>query len=186
MQKIINIASNGVIVSGTTSTKDIVHQIAWKYVMRYTVDISNGNYEKNTEISLGRKAVVKISSNEKDIFMQKNIVIDGNSLNIFKSVVVRGIKFSSTLMREVSTIDYFIRLKCNRIASVKFFMVFESKLFAIINLYQILDTYDHFLRIESTENQEVVKISEIREKCLYMKFGSREFVTFPPNKFEKT
>lgn len=128
-------ANNGIIVKANTSTKDIVHQIAWKYSMRHTIDCENKN---PVGFSLGRKEVVKIPSDEREIFEQKNLSIVGNS-TIFKSVVVRGIKYTSTLMRDVSTIDYFVKLKSGEIGSVKYFTIFDLNLYALMNIYEILD-----------------------------------------------
>lgn len=176
-------ANNGIVVKANTSTDKIVHQLIWKYVMKHTI----GSTEKNEcEFSLGRKGIITLTSLEFDSFIQKGIVLESKTLQIFKNVLIRGVKYTSQSMKEVSTIDYFVKLKCGILGSIKFFTIFNCTLYAYINVYEVLDKIDHFLHIKATELQQIVEITDVLNKFIYMKFGCSEYVTEVPNKFEKT
>lgn len=177
-------ANNGIAVKSNASTKDIVHQIMWKYSMRKTIKtIANV-----PEYSLGGKAVIKISPNELKIFEESKIRAESsNFLTVYKSVVIRGVKYTSLQSKEISTIDYFVRLKDDKIGAVKYYTIIDFTLYAIINTYQVIDMFEHIFQIEQiVGQQQIVKISNIKEKFLYMKFGLREFVTIIANRYEKT
>lgn len=108
-------------------------------------------------------------------------------LNIYKSVVVHGNKFSSLECKDISTIDYFVRLKNDGFfGSINFYTIFDNILYASINLYDIIDTFDHFHEIKISVNRKLVKVIDFERKLIYLKFGIREFVTVLANRYEKS
>lgn len=177
-------ANNGIVVKSITSTKDILHQLTWKYVMKNRTK-SVDDSEKKSYSSIGKERVIKITSNETQMIRQHGFEIKNNFLTIHNKVVIRGIKYTSQQMKEISTIDYFIKLNDDQIGSVKYYTIFNFNLFAVIDIFEVVETYDHFFQIIGSDRQELVNINDINEKCLYLKFGQREYVTCVPNKFEK-
>lgn len=123
--------------------------------------------------------MIRLDGEEKEIFG-----ID--SVTIYKKVIVRGIKYTSLKMNDLSTIDYFVKLKDDRIGAVKYYSILNQKLHALINFYEVANTCGNFFQINRSGNQELIKMNDISEKMIYMKFGLREFVTVPPNNYEKT
>lgn len=107
-------------------------------------------------------------------------------LIIYENVVSRGIKYTSLQTKEISTIDYFVRLRDGRFASVSYYTIFDNIIYALVNLHEIVDIFDHFIEIKSTVNQELIKMIDIEHKLIYLKFGRREFVTVLANRFEKS
>lgn len=176
-------ANNGSIVSGVTGTKDIVHQIAWKYCVQHKIS-PDENQKKD---SLSKKEKRKITSQEKEMFEKNNFTTIDDHMTIFKSAMIKGVKYTSTLMREVSTIDYFVKIKSDKICAIKYFFVLDVNLYAVADMYEIIDKHQHFFEIERSETQEIFRATQdIQEKCIFLKFGFRQFVTFKPNKYEKT
>lgn len=175
-------ANNGVVVKANTSSDKIAHQLVWKYVMKHTIESTD---ETLCDFSLGGKGVNKLTSDETDAFSQIGIDLESNSLAIYKNVSIRGVKFTSQLMKTVSTIDYFVKLKCGIVGAIKFFTIQNSTLYACINVYEILDEDDHFHLIKASEFQKIVESTNIANKWLYMKFGQDAYVTSVPNKYEK-
>lgn len=114
--------------------------------------------------------------------------ISGGSLLIYKTIVMKGIKFSSQHAKEISTIDYFVRLKDGDIASIIFFTILDSKLYALVQIYQpITPIKDHLIRIETSNLKKVIQLRDISEKVIFLKFGPhKEYITSFPNKYEKT
>lgn len=161
-------ANNGIVTKSNTSTKDIVHQIMWKYSMKQRINPKMNDAEQIGNFTIGGKGVV-----------DKKI--------IYRNVIVRGIKYTSQHSKEVSTIDFFVKLKgSNQIYAVKYYIFVDNILHAFVNTYAIIDTQEQFIQIERTDEFELVKMACISAKVLYMKFGSREFVVSMPNRYEKT
>lgn len=59
-------------------------------------------------------------------------------------------------------------------------------MFALVTIYEIIEEIAHFKKIRKTSTQENIKTNQISEKMLFLKFGVNEYVTIPPNNYEKT
>lgn len=175
-------ANNGIVIKSNNSKRDIIHQLAWKYTMKKTL---NPEEKKIENIELNGKKTVRINAFEKVIFAQNGFEINADCLTIYKSVILRGTKFSSTYSKEISTIDYFIQLQDGSFSSIQFFTIFDSTLYAFINMYEIIDRKDHFINVQSSEIKKIIKMSDIHSKAIYLKVGRKEFVTVFSNKYEK-
>lgn len=171
-------ANNGLVVKGNTCTKDIAQQLVWKYIMRYTIKNEDS---KICDLKCGGKKVIKLPTNT-DIFVREKIT--ENKITIFKNIVFRGVKYTSLLHRDISTVDYFLKIM-ELIGTVKYYTIVNYNLYALIDVYKVLYKYDHFLEICRAEEEKLVKFQNI-DKGIHLKFGHREFITFPPNNYEKT
>lgn len=107
-------------------------------------------------------------------------------IDVYKSIKLRGATYTSKLSKEISTVDYFIETKNERIGAIKFYVVSDYIVYALMQVYEIINKMDHFLFVKPTESNEVITISDISEKALFIKIGRKEIITFIPNKFEKS
>lgn len=179
-------ANNGVIVKSNNSTNhSLLHQLAWKYTMRQTIK-SVKEEEKMNDFSMSGEKTIKITAEESELFGYTFNHPPKNFLQIYKSVVVRGIKFTSLESKEISTVDYFVRLKDESIASIRFYVIFDFNLYALVNIYEIVNKIDHFIGIKCSQLKKIVQFNTISEKMLHLNFSQDEFVTTLPNRFEKT
>lgn len=179
-------SNNGIVVKSNTSTKDMTHQLVWKYIMKHTVTIADASENMN-EISLGRKKTLKINTVERQMFVEKGFVMENlKYLTIYTDFDLRGVHYKSRESKETARIDFFVELTSGILASVHFFTIFDFNLYAVIEKYDIIDTYDHFIEINRTYYRNIIKASEISKKLIFLKYGLREFVTDFANKFEKT
>lgn len=175
--------NNGVVIRANTSKKDMAHQLIYKYIMKQTLAIDE---QKKDALVLNGKTTIKISTAEKQICEKSGFQInDNNFLNIYKCIVIQGIKFTSEKSKEMTTLDHFVRLKNGLIGSVNFYSVFDMNLYALITIYITTDQYGHFMKIEKSDRKQLIRINEILEKLLYLRFGLNEFITIPPNMYEK-
>lgn len=175
-------ANNGIVVSANNSKKDIVHQLVWKYTMKMTLAEP---IEKN-ETSLTGKNVIRIDASESNLFVQHNLKIAENGfLTVYRCVVHRGIKFTSELSKEISTVDYFVQLSDEIFGAVRFYTVIDLNVYAVIIIYNVVETIKHFSKIERTDTMQLIKMTDIKAKLLYFKFSRDEYITNFPNKFEK-
>lgn len=68
-----------------------------------------------------------------------------------------------------------ITLKCRKIGAVKFYTIIGTTLYAMIDIFRVIDKFEQFFQIQrANAQQQVVKIKDICEKVIYMKFGLRE------------
>lgn len=106
--------------------------------------------EPKTDIlSLNGKTTIKITPTEKEVCEKYGFEVNNNSfLSIYKCIVIRGIKFTSEKSKEMSTIDYFVRLKNGSIGSVYFYSMFNSSLYALVSIHKIINQSGHFLKLK--------------------------------------
>lgn len=179
--------NNGVVVHSNTSKQNIVHQIAWKYTMRRTVNLKNYENVKNN-IKIGGRTKIQTSPVEASALNQTiNESIPRNGyITIFKNVTIRGKRFTSLRSKDISTVDYFVKLTNGKIGAIKYYIESDFVLYALIVIYGIVEKTNQFSYIENTQLHSLVNVRDISEKCLYFKLGLQEVVVCVPNNFEKT
>lgn len=180
-------AKNGIITRANNSTNQhMVQQLAFKYTMNETIKY-NIQDEKDESPQLKSKSTIRIGIAEKFSFAQAGLDVNG-TLSIYRNVVMKGIKFSSKNSKEISTIDYFVRLNDGQIACIQFFTVLNSKLYLLVDIYEAdtVNSIDHFIKIELKSLKKVIEMNDILEKMIYLKFARNEYVTVAPNHYEKT
>lgn len=178
-------ANNGVVVKSNTSSRDILHQLSWKYSARHTIK-SAGDSVRMIPTSIGNKKVIQ-KNHYTDVISEAELSIPRkDTLTIYQSIMLRGLKLTSLKSKVVSTVDYVVCLNNETVGSVEFYFISDGILYALINMYEILTVIDHLKKIKRTDAQKIFKASEITGKYLYLKFSHNELVTTMPNKFEKT
>lgn len=175
--------NNGVLIKLNTCKRDILHSLAWKYVMEKTVDelVNEG-----CEVEVQGQRNIRLNPQEMLTFQESGISCPDGRLTIYKSLTIRNKKFSSLLSKGVSTVDYFVLLKNKKICALKFFTITNNTANVLVEMYRIVNELDHFIEIEAAQSNEVITIDDISKKVLYIKIGRREIVTLIPNSFEKT
>lgn len=176
-------AVNGTVTKANTATWGILHQLAWKYTMRKTVQAEK---KETCKFQIGGEKVLRITDTEINMFSQARLMQQTKFLKIFKNIVLNGVKFTSKQCKEISSIDYFVSFKNESIAAIHYYVHFDFILYAVAEEYKCVESVEHFVQIRSTGIKKVMRVNEISKKLLYLKFGTREFITIIPNKFEKT
>lgn len=88
--------------------------------------------------------------------------------------------------KESSRIDYFVELKCGMLATVHYFVIFDLILYAVVEKYDVVDTYDHLKEVNRTNTREIVNANRFLRKMMFLKYGLHQIVVSLPNKYEKT
>lgn len=177
-------SNNGILIK-TNSKNNILHSLAWKYSMRFTLNVANRD-EKKSDVKVHGKQKITISKDEQLVLHGFESLSDSGYLTIYKSVEVNGDKFSSTSSKEVATIDYVVRTEENTICSIKYFFVYQNILHAMIELFYVVGTSDHLEEVELSGKFQVIPFNKIDEKMIYMKIGNESIVSQVPNNYEKT
>lgn len=108
--------------------------------------------EKSEDYQLKAKSTIRIGEVQRDLFAGVGLNISIGSLIIYKNIIMKGIKYDSQISKEISTIDHFVRLNDGQIASIVFFTVLDSKLYALVDIFEPnTPTNDHLIRIKSLD-----------------------------------
>lgn len=175
-------AKNGIIAKANTCTNNILQQLAWKY----TIKLNRNNIGENIgEFSINGKKILRLHPKDLD-YIGFDELREQNFLTIYKSAVIHGTKFTSLECKDISTIDYFVKLKNGVFGTINFYIIFDNNLYASLNIYDIIDIFDHFNEIKCSGNKALVKVIDFERKVMYLKFGVREFVTMIANRYEKS
>lgn len=177
--------NNGVIVASKNAKRNFLHQLAWKYSVKLTLNPTENSTVADSVISIGAKVANKISHHEMKTINDFGFDFSSNS-TVYSSILIRGTKYTSTIYKTVSTIDYFVRFKDGTIGAIKFYFIHESNVYAFVECYETIGSVDHLEKIQSTETNAVHVINEISNKLIYMANRKFEVITSIPNKFEKT
>lgn len=175
--------NNGIVVRGNTCKNNIVHQLTWKYIMKQTINTPS---VENNKFAVGKIRTIKLSSSDAQLYVCNGFRLEREQyLKVHNDIILRGSKFTSKMSREISTIDYFVQLKSGTVGSVCYYFSFDSILYACIDVYEIVEKFDHFIQIMPGKQKKLLKIIDFDSKLLYLKYGLREFVTRLANKYEK-
>lgn len=71
-------------------------------------------------------------------------------------------------------------------ATVHYFVIFDLILYAVVEKYDVVDTYDHLKEVNRTNTREIVNANGFLRKMMFLKYGLRQIVVSLPNKYEKT
>lgn len=169
--------NNGVLVRSNEGKRDYLQQICWKYITKFTLQDTQSDRRKINHIDIGGKILM---DREQEIPFQL-----GENM-CYKFVTIGSVKFCSKMYKEISTVDYFVKLQNNEVGAIIYYFVDNYKINAYIDIYKVVDTCDHFLSIKIDGRRIIIDIKEIIEKMIYIKIGNQEIVTSIPNKYEKT
>lgn len=175
-------ANNG-IIKQTTSKKFPVHSIAWKYCARVNGPTKTSEDDK-TKFKVAEKFSVVFTEDENNAIEAK--IGAANELITFKRISISGRNYSSKKSKEINSIDFFVKLLGGKMGCVKFYFVHDCTIYCILDVYKVVEELDHFSIVESTGNNEVFEVCNIKQKLIYLKIGTKEITTSIPNRFEKT
>lgn len=177
--------NNGIIVKANNATKNFLHNLSWKYVLKNS--LQNETEKKNNQtIEVGGKINIQITLDEFPQISELGINFTDNIIQAYTFVSFCNTRFTSLMSKVTSTADFFVKLCNDKIGSVKYFVVKNNNAYAFVNIYYVEKSYDHLLEIQPTGLNQFFNINEISEKMLYMKIGKYEIATTFPNKYEQS
>lgn len=144
--------------------------------------------KKNNEpiVSLGSKNDINITPRDMSTLNNSRFNFSNAVFTVFESITLKGTKSTSKISRVVSTVNYFVRLQNGQMGAIKYFFVCDCDVYVFVEVYSLIQQFDHLLQVQNTETDAVFSIKEIASKLIYMAIATKEVVTAIPNKFEKT
>lgn len=98
---------------------------------------------------------------EKHLFTEIGLDIENTFLTIYTDVILHNVQFKSQESREVTTIDYFVKLKGEIFGAICYFMIVDSILYAVVDLYNVLSRNDHFKKIEFSGQKQLKSLKNL-------------------------
>lgn len=161
--------------------------MAWKYAMKSTFKDTHIKNGKLPGLIVGGEQLIQISQREVSILHNFGLVIDSNSLSIYKAVKINSnLKYTSQQSRTIATIDYFVKSKDGEFGAIKYFFPFRKTIYFLFEIFKVVKVSFHLKEVERADQFRVLHLTDIEKKALFMQIGSKNFVSLIPNEYEKT
>lgn len=184
-QSAFALEDNNGIITKTTAKKSILHSVAFKYNARNSLNLNDKKNEPT--VSLREKKNIRLTTDELNTLRRIGITIGkSGSMGIYGRVSLKMTEFTSMKCKEVSTIDYFVKIKNGLVGAVAFYFTLDYNVNAYIEIFDVVEKNDQFIIVKQSQLSDVFNIKDIETKLIYIKIGSREVLTKRPNRFEKS
>lgn len=174
---------NGLLVSLVNGNTDVLHQITEKYILRKTLQ-PRRQFINNLILKRPRKNF-EPNADAKVLLSQCNIPTNEYTA-YFTSIERNGELFTSTAHKELKSNDNFVMLTNGEMGKILYFIHCNEETYALVQIFITVGNKNHLHEVISEQSMLVIKIEEIQEKLIYMKFGTKQIVCAFPNRYEKT
>lgn len=155
--------NNGIIVKANHATKSFLHNLCWKYAIKSSLQKDcEGKIDCN--ILVGGKVNITLSLEECSEFNEQGVQVENNIITAYTFVLFHNTKITSLKSKTISTADFFVELCTAEIGSVNYFIVKNNEAYAFISMYNVKETFDHFLEIEPIGKNKLFNVREISKK----------------------
>lgn len=165
----------------------VLEQVLNKYVIEKG-DRSEEHTQciNNDSIQLYQPTVIKIESKYAQVLVDSGVVsCESSSFEIWRRIRMHNLIYTSTKAVETKSIDYFVKLKSQKMGKIVFY--FKINAVCHILLSEYIETFQNFHWVEVNEAKlySIHACTAIEEKLMYFTAGSIEYVTREPNTFGK-
>lgn len=182
--------NNGNLMKMVNGTTDTLLQISSKYCLAKSLtkeEKSDENSKTAEKILLGKSEIIILKSFKAlDTETSEEVDFSDKELCVHKRIKLDNIIYTSrSYTRPKKSIDYVIGLRDNSVGMAKFYIKMESKIYVVMEEYEIVDHINHISKIMRTNQNILAPIYDIHVKYIYMKVGLHEYITSSPNPYEK-
>lgn len=100
-----------------------------------------------------------------------------DSFNVWQRARVKGKIYTSKAGIETKSVDYFVRLKNDKIGQIEFFFGEKNTPKLFLEVFDKEFQNFHWTEVKRSGSYEICNADEIEEKLLYLKTGNIEFIT---------
>lgn len=170
----------GVLTDYYNGGANLLEQIASKYVISRSV----GDSEPIDRIP---KCTINLFTTSQHDDLIKHALEFSRHETIKKTTHVKVGKelFKSTSSKPTKSIDHFFRMIDGSVGAVIFYVVKGTKIFLLLNVYLEVKKKFHLIEVEASTRFTVLPFESIKEKILFLTFGTYNVITTEPNKHEK-
>lgn len=170
--------NNGVLLKKVNGTTDVLLQVSSKYCLSKAIMNCPAKSIVRDRILLGRSVkFIEKSLRVFNIERLKEVDLSNKQLYVHKRINLKNVIFTSTSYTlPKKSVDYFIGLQNDMIGKVKFYFESNSKIYVVLEEFEIVDYIDHILKVEPTRRNILTPANEIEQKYLYMKVGFHQYI----------
>ncbi|XP_037049622.1 uncharacterized protein LOC119083916 [Bradysia coprophila] len=180
--------NNGVLLKKVNGTTDVLLQISSKYCLAKSIkQTARSKPKTNKKVLLGKSVkLVDPSLRVFNIESLKEIDLSNIELYVHKRINLNDTIFTSTSYTlPKRSVDYFVEATNDIVGKVRFYFESNSKVYAVIEEFEVIDNIAHILKVQPTNRNILVSVNQIEQKFIYMKVGFHEYIVLPPNPYEK-
>lgn len=169
----------GVLGKHALGSANIIEQIANKYLI-------GKNLAVHKPLDKTPKFVNNLHSISEydDIIKEKGFMINGKIVKGTQISVAKNV-YKSLASKPTKSIDYFVEMKDGQIGCALFYIDTLNGMQVLLRTYEVQNKRYHLSEISSKNTVCLYPFDFIKEKLLYLTFGSIEIVSKERNKFEK-
>lgn len=175
-------SSNGTLAI-TNSTKNILHEVARKLNLECSLEAAK---EMLQDLTVEGKQTIENFHNQLSIFEKFGLKVNSNRMAFYKSVMIRGKKYSSQKSKIIATTDCFVCAKDGSMGTIKYFFTTQNTVYALVSIFEAVGKCYHLPEVEDASVNKILHISEIVAKLMFMQIMNKNIVARIPNKYEKT
>lgn len=171
-------------VLGTTH---VLEQVANKYVIeKNNVYSEELEQHDNDRIQLYQPTVIEIETKYENVLVHFEVIsCEANSIEIWRRIRMNNLIYTSIKAKETKSIDYFVKMKNQKMGKIEFFFEKNDAIHILLNEYNENFENYHWIEVNEANTYSIHACTEIQEKMLYFKAGSIEYITREPNTFGK-
>lgn len=184
--------NNGVLLKKVNGTTDVLLQVSSKYCLSKSI-IKKRKVESdpkaNERVLLGRS--VEITEQSLRVFnieTLKEVDLSNTALHVHKRINLKNVVYTSKLYTlPKKSVDYFIGLENGMIGKAKFYFETNDEIFVLMEEFEVVEEIDHISKVRSASPPRIIlaRVNQIQQKYIYLKVGITQFITSPPNPYEK-
>lgn len=170
----------GVLGKHSLGGANIIEQIANKYLLAKKLV----EYES---IDQTPKFINNLhsSSEHDDLIIQNGFTVNEKLIKSTQISVAKNV-FKSLASKPTKSIDYFLEMKDGTIGSAIFYIKTMNEMYVLLNIYEMTKKNFHIWEVNGKNKVSLYPFHFIKEKLLYLTFGSIEIISKEPNSFEKS
>lgn len=184
--------NNGVLLKKVNGTTDVLLQASSKYCLSKSVishKIKESNVESNAseKVLLGRSvSVTEKSLRAFNVESSKEVNLSNMALNVHKRIKLQNTIYTSMIYTlPKKSIDYFLGLNNGKIGKARFYFESNGVTYVLIEEFDVLEDIGHISTVQSKFRNILASIDKIERKYIFLKVGMKQFITSPPNPYEK-
>lgn len=182
-------AMNGVLVKAVHGTH-VLHEITKRYILKKTLACEGPKTKMNFEVKKRGRIFSDMKVEEALHLSNQRVSLD--EISRWSAITMRNESYTSIIYKKTKSIDYYIEFLNNVSGIVRFYVVYQSSTYALIEIFATERNIDHLRKVKATGKLSLIPVSEIQEKLMYMSIKNnsftqcREYSCKMPNKYEKT
>lgn len=179
--------NNGSLIKYISGSQDILMQISFKYGLNAAMN--KPKYKIHDDIAVFKSRIaITLTEEQKQLFTATGIELDTESnFRAFACMNYKNEKYTSTnYLAATKCIDYFVKCENQTFAKILFFFTYADTDLMMVQRFEKKTSFYQFVELYNDDEYfDIIEISSIVEKMIYIQNTNAHFLVQRPNKIEK-